>query len=412
MRICHPAGAIASCGQRLGCLPGAKLVRCRYQYSSTGHANAAGSIEPWEGFVSFMTPGWVGGGLRLRRFGLLVALALALTAGFYTGSAQASVRSKILRTTTSEIGPASVEATLQGLREVNYMPSTAGGGGLWQWWRPVMVSNDMARIASLGANAVRIFLQPGSFGYPVPQPQSLDELSQFIQIAASHGLRVHLTLFDLWNSYADIAGSKEWASAILGPFHADPRVAVVELQNEIDPTDPAAVAWARTMLPAIRADAGVPVTVSVTGWNSTTALSELVAALGPDQPDFYDQHFYGNLTDVASVFSSAQRIAGARPLFIGETGFSTNPLQNFPGIAPTTAAYEQAQASFFYWVELIAYDAGLPAVAPWTLYDLAPSKYTSPTEQDFGLFRTDGSAKPVVRIIQAAFARAAQSTGT
>jgi endo-1,4-beta-mannosidase len=359
---------------------------------------------------------------RCLRLSTLAALALTLTGCLSAGSALASQVSRPnvcrarshrnrLRQAASALTAASVQWTVQGLREVNYDPSANSGGGLWYVWRPAMIDSDMARIASLGANTVRVFLQPDSFGYPNPQPRYLAELSQFIAIAASHGLRVHLTLFDLWSRYTDLAGSERWASAILGPFHADPRVAVVELQNEIDPTNSAAMAWARTMLPVIRQDAGVPVTVSVTGWNSTTALARLVAALGSSQPDFYDQHFYGNLSMAALVFSSAQRIAGTKPVFIGETGYSTNPLNTAaPDIALTVVAHEQAQASFFYWVELIAYNAGLPPVAPWTLYDFAPSKYISPIEQDFGLFRTDGSAKPVVAQITAAFARAARKT--
>lgn len=336
---------------------------------------------------------------------LLVGFATAgVLALAYTGTAAAAPSGP-------PVSPASVPATVQGLREVNYYPSTDAWGGMWSSWRPAMIDADMARVASLGANTVRIFIQPATFGYPTPQPQYLSELSQFIAIAASHGLRVHLTLFDGWDNYADIAGSEQWAAAILKPFDADPRVAVVELQNEIDPTDPAAMAWARTMLPVIRADAGVPVTVSVTGWNSTTALAELIRALGSSQPDFYDDHFYGNLPYVASVFSSAEQLAGSKPLFIGETGYSTNPLNtSAPGVAPTVAAHEAAQASFFYQVELAAYNAGLPPAAPWTLYDFAPTSSLSPIEQDFGLFRVDGSAKPAVAVIQAAFARAAASS--
>ena len=335
-------------------------------------------------------------------------IAVLVTAGVL---ALACTGTSMAATSGGTITPASVSATVQGLREVNYYPSTDAWGGMWSDWRPAMIDADMARVASLGTNTVRIFVQPPSFGYPAPQPQYLAELSQFVSIAAAHGLSVHLTLFDSWSSYADIAGSKQWAAAILRPFHADPRVAVVELQNEINPANPTATAWARTMLPAVRADAGVPVTVSVTGWNSAAALASLVPALGSSQPDFYDLHFYGNLPYVASVFSTAEQIAGDKPLFIGETGFSTNPLQNWPGIAPTVAAYEAAQASFFYEIELTAYNMGLPPAAPWTLYDFAPTPFISPTEQDFGLFRVDGSAKPAVPVIQAAFARAAGADG-
>jgi hypothetical protein len=314
---------------------------------------------------------------------------------------------------TPPITQASTEATLQGLREMNYYPTTDGWGGVWGDWRPAMLNADMARIASLGANAVRVFVQPAAFGFPTPMPRYLSELAQMVSIAASHGLRVHLTLFDLWHDYANIAASRQWAAMILRPFYRDPRIAVVELQNEIDPDSFVATTWAKAMLPAIRADSGAPVTVSVGGWDSAAELGRLVSALGSAQPDFYDLHAYGPPSDAPRVFQTAKQLVGGRPLFIGETGYSTSPLNlAIPGVVPTTAAHESEQAAYFSAIEQDTRSAGLPPAAPWTLYDFASTKYIDPVEQHFGLFRLDGSAKPAAAVVKAFFASAASDSAS
>src|SRR5580693_2188987 len=145
--------------------------------------------------------------------------------------------------------PASLASRVGDLKEVNYYPAAAGHTYMWSRFDPTAIDRDFARIRALGANTVRIFIQPSVFGFPAVQPVMADRLSEVIGLAAKHSLRVHLTLFDWWSQYTDIHGSKEWVSSLLSRYRGDPRIAVVELQNEVDPRDRAAVAWATTMLP-------------------------------------------------------------------------------------------------------------------------------------------------------------------
>jgi hypothetical protein len=63
----------------------------------------------------------------------------------------------------------------------------------------------------LHTNTVRIILQAWTIGYPTPQPIMLTHLAQMLALAQAHGLRVQLTLFDWWNSYDDLTGSRQWA---------------------------------------------------------------------------------------------------------------------------------------------------------------------------------------------------------
>ncbi len=335
---------------------------------------------------------------------LVVAVFILVFAGFGSRLVSKSHAATILNTSDTT-------SMLQGLKEISYYPSVHSWNGMWYVWDPTPINTDFTKIQSLGANTVRIFIQPSTFGYPTPSSQYLNELNQVITMASAHGLKVHLTLFDEWSSYTDINGSLQWAQAILQPYFNDPRIAIVELQNEIDPTNSSAISWAQTMLPAVRNDSGKPVTVSVTGWNSTITLSQLIQNLGSVQPDLYDDHFYGNLEQAQAVFRSAKNLAKGVPLLVGETGYSTDTNNNsIPGVSSTTTAHEQYQSYYFYWIEEIAKNENLPLIPPWTLNDFVGSQYVNATEQHFGLYRLDGSAKPAAQIIQSIFMAASNST--
>jgi len=79
---------------------------------------------------------------------------------------------------------------------IDYFPAAAGWGSMWTRWNPVQLQTDLARIASLHANAVRIIVNAPAFGFPKVNPVMAARLAQAISIAAANGLRVEQTLFD------------------------------------------------------------------------------------------------------------------------------------------------------------------------------------------------------------------------
>jgi hypothetical protein len=311
---------------------------------------------------------------------------------------------RIAGLSSAAVASSSVPATVSGLREISYYPAQNPWGGMWFVWEPSVMNADLAKIAALGANTVRIFVQPATFGYPVPLSSYESELEEFLAMAASHGLKVQLTLFDLWNDYNDISGSKTWAADILTPLRGNTTIAAVELQNEIDPTYPQAMAWARTMLPIIRTDSGDPVTLSVSGWNSATPLQQLITGLDGVKPDFYDLHFYGTPQYMESTFKTAQQIADGTPLLIGETGYSTYVGNTSWDTSPMTySQQETAQSYYFYFVETAAKEVGLPAVGIWTLNDFPALLDVDESEQNFGLYTVNGTAKPAAAEVKSLF---------
>lgn len=305
-------------------------------------------------------------------------------------------------------------AAPRDLREISYYPADGGWTTMWTNWRADRYDTDLGRIASLGANTVRVVVQSELFGYPEPSAIYLDRLRQMIELADRHGLHVQLTLFD-WHSadYADIAGSKTWARAMLGPYVGDPRIACVELRNEIDTTDSAALAWARTMIPFLQTflERRTPVTISVGGSDPLPRLGALKTALAVARPDFYSLHYFGGGGETAYwTLLEAKRLVSPTPLWVGETGYPTTPAASgYADLAPTSSAQEAAQSHFLKTLQWASWKVGLPRIGIWTFSDFLPGAIPGESipeaEYHLGLYRTDGSAKPAAAVVSTLFSR-------
>ena len=291
-------------------------------------------------------------------------------------------------------------AAISSLRGVNYYPSLNGWYYMWTNWNAVTVDSDFSKIATvLHANYVRIIIPADTnFGYPTPYPAKLDKLSQVIALANNHGLKVDLTLFDLFSNYTDVVDSKNWAGTVLRSYQNDPRIAFIDLQNELHNTNPVAVSWAKTMIPYVHSLAGnIPVTVSVSG-----GIPSLTLQVSNQVPvDFYEFHFYMNPAIAYLMFQEALHIIGtSRPFLIGEVGYSTLPSNTFlSGVSQTKTSQEAEQDQYIRTVEYAAQQLGLPFASPWNYSDFANNSnvltgYLGTSQQYFGLYRSDGTLKP------------------
>jgi hypothetical protein len=300
------------------------------------------------------------------------------------------------------------------LKVVSYFRTDAGWTEMWTDWRPDRIDADLARAASLHANTVRVIVQPDLFGYPHPSAKYRARLAEFISLAAAHGLHVQLTLFDWWYGWEDVAGSKTWASELLAPYVGDPRIAFVELRNEILPNE-ATIPWMIVMIPFLQGLLrDIPVTISVAGPDPPSRLRLLARSLAWIQPDFWDIHdFSGDGGVTYDLIRRAQRVAGLTPVWIGEAGYPTTTIVSGCGGVPLTAsAQEAAQRHFFSVVSWATRATDSPAAGVWVLDDMIPQavpdrpvKDTNP-ELHFGLFRLDGSAKPAADTVRAVFSGA------
>lgn len=334
---------------------------------------------------------------------LFPLLLLALNA---CGAGEVAIRPSVF---PSQFAPGQIRERLSNLKLINYYPVGNAQTNVWLNWQPEVIDSDMARIAAMNANAVRIAVFPAVFGYPNPRAEMRARLAQFIALAAQHGLQVELVLFGFWSDYADVDRSATWAREILTPYKNDSRLAFVELQNELPVSNPRAVVWAKQIIPHVLDTlAAIPLTISISGSAGVRGLEELKAA--KLALDFYELHYYGHPALAFSTFQSARRAVGDAPLFIGETGYSTEP-RNSDGAVYTSDWWEAYQDQYYRTVEAAARAAGLPFAAPWTMSDFSARAFPpnsrpalSLSEYQYGLYRTDGTPKRAASSIAAMFA--------
>jgi hypothetical protein len=281
---------------------------------------------------------------------------------------------------------------------------------MWTHWQPKSIDRDLGRIAGLHANAVRVVLFP-SLGYPHPSQGEKRELARFLRLAARHRLRVQLTLFGIWQEYRDLSGSRRWVQEILAPYRNDHRIAFVELQNEIPTANEDALAWARAIAPCVHALIGkIPLSLSVSGSEGVAGLERLRRARIP--LDAYSFHYYGPAPLAYRVLAEARRVAGNTPLFIGETGYSTDPTSRqdlMPGDQLWWNAY---QDQYLRTVAYAALALHLPVPAPWTYTDFSRGAFPlssgagqNAAEYQYGLVQADGNPKPAASTIRRMFSR-------
>jgi hypothetical protein len=284
---------------------------------------------------------------------------------------------------------------------MNYYPAADSWTKMWTNWNANVLRDDFSRIHALGANAVRIIVFPGTFGWPAISPLMNTRFADTLNIAADNGLAVQVTLFDWWQSYDEISLSQAWLKRFLSPYASDPEIQLVELKNEVDPTDSAEIAWVRAMLPTLRSVMPrTPSTVSVSGTAGPAGFVQLRKEIAGPPLDVADMHFYGNEATAYSWMLAAKHAAGSLPLFIGEFG-ARNMDAN--GAGAEAAALQQAH--WFSVAFAAARAAGVSTPAPWTLYDFKPGTVPS-AEKDpgaYGLYSDTGRWRPSVKVVKEAF---------
>ncbi|WP_305785156.1 cellulase family glycosylhydrolase [Symbioplanes lichenis] len=323
---------------------------------------------------------------RVLRYGMALA---AMMGCMVPGATAAHAATKA---TTAQLKARNL-ATTAVTKQINYYPAAAGWSAMWSNWQPAQINADLARAAALGATSVRVIVFPDTFGWPAPTATYTDRLAKFFALAATNKLAVKLTLFDWWGRYDEVAKSTQWATALLTPYRNDSRLISVELKNEMNPDSAAEMSWARQMIPVLRKVLpATPVTVTTPGSKAIDGFRKLKAALATTPPDYYDYHYYGDSASAYAELSEAKSIAAPATLVLGEAGRSSLFFN------------EGEQAAYLGRVFAAARQAGIPSVAPWTLFDFTstagPSSDTPAAEYAYGLYRTDGTAKPAAAVVK------------
>jgi hypothetical protein len=350
-----------------------------------------------------------------RRFGFGVAaavLAALVVAASLQSPASAQVHPATLMTAKTAAKPTAVRpratpilpsdtaGRVAALKVVNYQPRNHAWTSMWTNWRPSEFSADLARLKAMGANTIRLCVFPSVVGWPTPKGVGFAHFKDALAIAHARGMQVQLTLFDWWTPYDDVALSKTWLNGLLAGHRNDPRIALIELINEVDPNNEGQISWMKQVMPTLHKLAGwIPLTASVATTAGTDALAKLVTEMRPYGMSVADIHYYGLGTDAWDWMKRAKAAAQGLPLFIGEAGYTTYRTENI-----ATDQKEQDQAQWFQLTLMAAKSLGVTA-APYMMYDLSmaaiPSNESMPTfERWFGLYRNDGTPRSAVATIR------------
>lgn len=337
---------------------------------------------------------------------------------------------------------------------VNYWPRRRAMS-MWREHDLAEVRDDMAHIANMGFDVVRVFVLMEDF---LPRPRTIasamiERLVAVSQSAKDAGLLIVPTLIVLnmsgrmwWPAWMIDANGRA-ASIYLDTEVLDSQVLLVEmcakslagdsairafdLANEIDdaqrpPTREAGARWASALAAAVRRNApGTPIQIGAHLPSLTTMNNMRVDDLG-EICDEDVMHAYPLYCDVARSFLDAELVpfscalttalsGRGRPTLMQEFGVCTAP----PGASGRTItddflgrpraqylASEDEAAAYYDAVLEGMLRTGAAGAYAWCYGDYDPALFDRPPfatavrERTFGLVRANGSEKPAVEVVR------------
>lgn len=285
---------------------------------------------------------------------------------------------------------------------INYYPQATPWARFWPEYDPAIIDRDFARIADLKLNTIRIFVPFEQFGGPALDPAMRDRLTDLLDRAESHGLKVIVTLFDFRTDYNPLLWpqSDRQLEALLTAFASNRTILAWDIKNEPDRDYAAAgqtivESWLRHTLRQARAYD--PYHLLTIGWSTPTAAAALT-----EQVDVVSLHFYDYADRYAAQYAALRATAPDKPIALTEFGL---PTWNSFVMPNGHSEPEQAQ----YYADLLAATRRSDSVGymAWTLHDFdhAPPDvaggwpWQTGPQRHLGVLRADGSAKPAAALL-------------
>ena len=296
----------------------------------------------------------------------------------------------------------------------------------WVDWDGPQALEELAKAHELGVNTIRVGLpydNKGSAkvlwgcvnfdecGHEAVDGWIVNEMHQLLQIASVYGMKVIFSLFD-WSDSFPPPGSPEYRihntylQGLITPFANDDRVLAWELHNEPDNyttwtagSPERVIGWAQQTAATIKAlDRRHPITVGVGNvanlWRPGPGGVTLL-----DISDIVSFHSYDAGALGAQIRAVRERTN--KPIFLGEMGWPSGPEEK----STAQATFSEERQNYLYTTMLAeARAANIAGLAQWTLFDYPSgitTGYRTPSiEENFGLFRFDGSPKPAAALFR------------
>jgi endo-1,4-beta-mannosidase len=337
---------------------------------------------------------------------------------------------------------------------INYWPRRSAMY-MWRELDLVAVRDEMAHIADMGFEVVRVFALTEDFlsGPTTVEPDKIRQLVQVVEAARDAGLRVVPTLIvlnmsgriwwpswmhrsdgtarDLFSDEALLRAQALLVDACARALAGDAAVRAFDIANEIDDAQrprsrEAAREWAALLSATIRhAAPGTPIQIgahlpSLTAENNMR-VDDLGTATDEDVMHAYPLYYDGarspldpELVPFSCALTSALSGSG-RPTLMQEFGLCTDPrgrsghaiADNFLGQTRWQYLASEREGAEYYAavLERLA-STGAAGAYAWCYADYDPSLFDRPPldtavrERSFGLVRSDGSEKPAADIFR------------
>ncbi len=286
---------------------------------------------------------------------------------------------------------------------INYNPPWAPWG-LWEQWNPQRVNADLAQIAALGANVVRVALPWRNFRASAAQSDRYrTHFASFVDLARAHNLRIIPILFDefckygkpdgiaCWDNWLWDGETDELARALPAHYRNNPTIALWELSNEpgwVEPNETIwqahranRLAWLVQAARVVREAAPYqPLTVGV------SMVTEAAAVIDAGVSETITLHYYPEIhLNRRSLLDELGDLAHYQlPILISEIGASASP---------HLGGNEATQAAFACQMLAVTRNTGA-GMLWWHLQGWDGITW----ESELGLLRPDGSLRPAAHV--------------
>lgn len=282
-------------------------------------------------------------------------------------------------------------------------------------WEPGAVERELQLGASLGANVVRTFIdfqfsldntraQQPIDNYYAPITRYVDNVREFLDIAARFDLQVIVSLFDSmdWSLYQPQNSwiAEEYVKAWIPLFANDTRIMCWDLQNE--PDKAIRLVGPDLVIPFFKRISAVirgmdPNHLQTIGWIDRARAQHFPDL--DDSLDFWCFHFYDTLDRLNSLLQF-YKSRTTKPVLLEEYGLATG------GPGPDGQHTELDQALHYSSVLAMIENNKMCGSVFWVLTDFPVGLAGNPPipgdspENHFGIFRLDYTEKPAATIIR------------
>lgn len=301
--------------------------------------------------------------------------------------------------------------TLEGepfsIRGVNYYPRHAPWHRFLEQATPAEMATELDLIQGAGLNTIRIFLRYDALFKCEPELAIANEagfaiVDTVLLLAQERGLKVIVTLNDLPDLrfrplYTDWERYDAQTIYIVRRYRDNPTILAWDLRNEGDLdygartgdiprfTQDEVLSWLAHVSALVR-DYDSNHLITAGWWGDPADTSPYV--------DFLSFHHWSNAEELAARIETYQKSAN-KPLLLQEVGYHSW------AEAPVDARTEAAQATLLSQIVSVTDQTNLAGWMVWSAFDYVPEAGQPPNyEHFFGIWRTDGTPKPAVEILQ------------